>query len=656
MDPLIGNLTRVRGVKGLGETRLGALLSSLGPAGLEAALVRGDITGLVQAANIPEKLAIDMVLAYREDDTRRLRTSENAEDILIGIRSMLMDRMRTDHARNQVSLMVPSWDPVQNVKLSSERYLFRSLLEGKDRDRVDRLLSRVGARPKVRRALDVTDHVILAESEKVRLALVERGLDKVAKVITPEEIDDLHPEGVVLVFDDRGLDEERLPLIAAVPVTAQDHEIAPEIVLSRLLPSRDRLAAVSELESIFGRPGKAGEAVLLMDELSSLSLPPPDEDRVLGILEAIREELRSSMKDRIAALSFSGEDAIALLLREEPTALKDIYRDHAKMASELVRERLGVRKDLFTMTYPPTLDMEAVSSMMEEWRSTAATSRFSSRVRAAASLTRIGPELEVESHWAEELDLRWGLGSFVYDHDLHPFSLSDDLFEIKDAATLELRRTGTFQPVSYNLGGNEGQRTALLTGANSGGKTTLLETLAQTVVLAAMGMPVPASQALVPPLERLVIYRPKRRLDAGGLEGFLKELLPLSLDVDGRTLVLADELEAMTELDAASKIIGVFLDELVSRKAYGVVVTHLADEICRFTSCRVDGIEATGLDDRNELIVDRSPHIGRKANSTPELILRKLESTSEGRERALYTRVLSRFGRTIPPTPRPAGS
>jgi hypothetical protein len=50
-----------------------------------------------------------------------------------------------------------------------------------------------------------------------------------------------------------------------------------------------------------------------------------------------------------------------------------------------------------------------------------------------------------------------------------------------------------------------------------------------------------------------------------------------------------------------------------------------------------------GLDENNELIVDRTPHIGRKARSTPELILRKLESSSEGRERELYSKVLSRF-------------
>ena len=122
-------------------------------------------------------------------------------------------------------------------------------------------------------------------------------------------------------------------------------------------------------------------------------------------------------------------------------------------------------------------------------------------------------------------------------------------------------------------------------------------TIAQVVIMAMMGLPVPAERAFVPDISKLFIYKPKRRLDAGGLESFLKELLPLSMKVDEGSIVLADELEAMTELEAASRIIGVFLEELSGRGAYSVVVTHMADEIGKFTDCRVDGIEARGLDE-----------------------------------------------------------
>ncbi len=115
------------------------------------------------------------------------------------------------------------------------------------------------------------------------------------------------------------------------------------------------------------------------------------------------------------------------------------------------------------------------------------------------------------------------------------------------------------------------------------------------------------------------------------------------LEVDKGSMVLADELEAMTELEAASRVIGVFVDELGNREAYSVVVTHMAAEIMRFVDCRVDGIEARGLDEGHELIVDRSPVIGKHARSTPELILRKLQARSKGNEKEIYSRVLSHF-------------
>jgi dsDNA-specific endonuclease/ATPase MutS2 len=227
---------------------------------------------------------------------------------------------------------------------------------------------------------------------------------------------------------------------------------------------------------------------------------------------------------------------------------------------------------------------------------------------------------------------------------------------VKGSADIHLRKEGQYQAVDYHLGpvpeslmelfpdhGVSDSRTAMLTGANSGGKTTLLLTLAQVVIMAKMGLPVPAEKAWIPDIDKLFIYKPKRRLDAGGLEAFLRELLPLSTKVDPSSLVLADELEAMTELEAASRIIGIFLEELSSRGAYSVVVTHMADEICRFTECRVDGIEARGLDEKHNLIVDRTPVIGMHARSTPELILRKLEARARGDEKKIYSRVLESF-------------
>ena len=71
-------------------------------------------------------------------------------------------------------------------------------------------------------------------------------------------------------------------------------------------------------------------------------------------------------------------------------------------------------------------------------------------------------------------------------------------------------------------------------------------------------------------------------------------------------LVLLDELEGITELEAAVKIISSFIEMIQETDSYAIIVTHMANELMKFADVRVDGIEATGLDENYNLIVDRS--------------------------------------------------
>ena len=70
-------------------------------------------------------------------------------------------------------------------------------------------------------------------------------------------------------------------------------------------------------------------------------------------------------------------------------------------------------------------------------------------------------------------------------------------------------------PVSYSVGevklsifGATPHPVAILTGANSGGKTCLLNMLATSVILTELGLPVPAERAEIPLLP-LYLYRRK---------------------------------------------------------------------------------------------------------------------------------------------------
>jgi dsDNA-specific endonuclease/ATPase MutS2 len=206
-------------------------------------------------------------------------------------------------------------------------------------------------------------------------------------------------------------------------------------------------------------------------------------------------------------------------------------------------------------------------------------------------------------------------------------------------------------PVTYGLGQAairaDQQSLALLTGANSGGKTTLLECLAYASILAHMGLPVPATQARIGKVDALhILAKAGGTQSAGALEQTLVELATVVSDPTPK-LILADELEAITEPGAGARIIaGMLLAAESQPDTTMMLVTHLAPAILEASGrddLRVDGIEASGLGDDLELLVDRTPKRNHLARSTPELIVKRLVEKSEGHAKALFADILGMF-------------
>ncbi|HUR69064.1 MAG TPA: endonuclease MutS2, partial [Candidatus Thermoplasmatota archaeon] len=264
---------------------------------------------------------------------------------------------------------------------------------------------------------------------------------------------------------------------------------------------------------------------------------------------------------------------------------------------------------------------------------------FRGKVDAARKLGGLRERAEAEIGALLEFDYAFALGAFALDYALEPAAFGQEL-RVEGAIHLNLARVGGV-PITYVL--DPENQVALLTGANSGGKTTLLETLGQIAILAHLGLPVNAKEAVVPPVEGIYFFTQKRSLDAGAFESFLKGFLPIVTSKSAK-LVLADELEAMTELEAASKIVGTFIELLKDTGSYGVCVTHMAEQVSQYTTVRIDGIEARGLDDNMNLVVDRSPRMNYRARSTPEFILRRLQAKASPEERHVYDLILKRFG------------
>ncbi|WP_336034996.1 DNA mismatch repair protein [Halobacterium yunchengense] len=244
-----------------------------------------------------------------------------------------------------------------------------------------------------------------------------------------------------------------------------------------------------------------------------------------------------------------------------------------------------------------------------------------------------------------DLALDVSLARFAEAFDLaRPAFVDRDALAVENARNLSLAADGVdVQPVTYAVGDHglahppTGDRVAVLTGANSGGKTTLLETLCQVAVLARMGLPVPADGAEVGPVDAVVFHRRHASFNAGVLEATLNSVVP-PLAAGDRTLMLVDEFEAITEPGSAADLLHGLVTLTVDQEALGVFVTHLADDLEPLPeTARTDGIFAEGLDRDLDLLVDYQPRFETVGKSTPEFIVSRLVADAGDRaERAGY--------------------
>ena len=187
-------------------------------------------------------------------------------------------------------------------------------------------------------------------------------------------------------------------------------------------------------------------------------------------------------------------------------------------------------------------------------------------------------------------------------HAVHRGAHCKHQIAVENARNLALvAASGDVQPVTYAVGDHDraseapnGDRITVLTGANSGGKTTLLETLCQVVLLAHMGLPVPAERAEVNRFDAIVFHRRHASFNAGVLESTLRTIVPPLTKTD-RTPMLVDEFEAITEPGSAADLPYGLVGLAVDSGAVGVYVTHFADDLEPLPEqARTDGIFLRG--------------------------------------------------------------
>ncbi len=377
-----------------------------------------------------------------------------------------------------------------------------------------------------------------------------------------------------------------------------------------------------------------------------------------SLAEKVHSKVELEMQD--VKLNLSGSDMLMALSNSNSLqkklgeATSEIITDAIQTANNsfadfLLPSGVTAPRTIFTNDWPCKVDRKILDSLDEQLTSIISQNSQQKMMRLARELHPLQSKVTKLISRLFEMDKWLGIGKWSIENNCTFPELNENGIDIEDGRHLLLG----FEPeaISYGLGkcaekGNQ-QNLALLSGANSGGKTTLLELLGQIVILTHMGLSVPAKEAKVGIVNSMhILAKAGGTQSAGALEQTLYELAEVASCKDSK-FILADELEAITEPGAGAKIIAGMLSAASSNKdTTMVLVTHLAPAILAEmpnTDVRIDGIEAKGLDENMELIVDRTPKRNYLARSTPELIVKRLIERSAGDSKDIFKDILKMF-------------
>jgi DNA mismatch repair protein MutS2 len=640
------------------------------------AVLKGDVSGLLTV--VSERQAIAMAqwaigMHYGVKPGDFLATDEAKR-----IYQMLIERIakyaHTDYARLKVGLLFPSSSAElidENRKASQASVDMAAMLCGTE---MDNLLGRI--KPlKERSSQKVKERAVVAASTEAFNLLKSKGIDRLIDVLlaeSPSEILDIargyghicvagemgnFPSGFEVEVADR-LDEWYLVPESVLSYYSENLETLQSAVeASRLLQDQglDAFEGLEELECLMKQllASKDAESLRLKSQIDSLA----------RCASEAADWANMELKKRIEAssITLAGVDLLQALGRGEgvrdifEVQMRGTFQQVLKEAKAMAASNLAlsgsdsVRLDeIFDVEiqYPMEIDRQALRRFEQDMRSRLASRDLKSKRDLAKKLSDKRNLVKKMISKLLDFDVSYALGKFALDNGLKIPEIADvPCLGFEDGHNLFLDKA---EPVSYSLGETgmveHPERIAILSGVNSGGKTSLLDLVSQMLILAQMGLPVPAKECRLGLFQELYYFTKSRgTLSAGAFETAMRKFA--IVENSQRKLVLADELEAITEPGASAKIIACILDEINLQGSAAVFVSHLAEEVKRFskTPIRVDGIEAEGLDAENNLVVRRTPRYNYLAKSTPELILDRLVRTTNGPEKEFYSRLLSRF-------------
>ncbi len=655
------------------------------------AIMNGDIAGISEIEGLTERSAISIVLETLNDGAgaRDFLKTKEAYEIYERLLELISGFAHTDHARTGLHLYIPypsfKKDSIKKVQKEIKRTL--EITDKLNEKELAVFLSRIKPIKTNFNIPAQRDRVIIAASQQefesakdfpvaVQLAAdakealdIARGYSHAfissgfAGIDFPEDID-------AEVVNVKRIETWQVAPEKELAFFARNHEsINCAVLVIRIIRQHDPdfCAKITDKEIEQLSIGLAG----ISSDMDLKSGIDSEIDRLRSIYSSLSEVINSAEKR--ANLEFGSlieKSSITVRGFDILTAMdgsinhifekeiRDKYNTATANAIHSISSELRLTSaesrcvnNFFTdePCHPVRVNPAAVDSLKKYLQRTINSRKLDLLRERARQLSKLRDVVSIMLREILDFDVGYTIACFARRFDLRMPELHDEKgIGFTEGTNLFLESP---VPINYTLGFsrfNKGidklkdARVVILSGVNSGGKTSTLDLLAQIVILTHMGFPVPAEQCDTGLVDEFFYFgKSKGTMDAGAFESTIKDFSAVGSKKS--KLVLADEIESITEPGASAKIISGILEELDDNGGLGMFVSHLAESILKNTThdIRVDGIEAKGLDEHLNLIVERNPRYNYLARSTPELIVERL--ARKNRDNEFYNRLLNKF-------------
>ena len=469
-----GELHTLQDIKGIGDKLSEKIIRSVGgEEELQKIIENVDVEKIIAIEGISQRKAISIMNQLLNNQNYDFIKSDRAMEIYEDIINKILAYSNTSYSKNRILLLSPSKDMEKIKKQVKFAMDAKRQVSQMPIIKLRGLMKNLKELEEPKAEYDASK-VILVESEEDNSYLTDLGLNQYYPILTASDSPLLREELmnydlIFYVYSQGILDFEGMANLVMINIDENDYEIVPEKIINFFLQNQDTFQRVHEIQKIRNKESVLGDIIPILDELNIVDKQEVDIDEVVNSLKHdMDEELEMSIKN----IDLEGDEILNLLNNNFPPKISKIFDEIISKRKEIIKERTGIDFDPYLRKYPIEIDEAEVERVKLERSSKKENDIFDIKKSAAIQLNSIKQKAIKEVEDVIKFDYEFTLGSFAYEYELTEPEFSDEI-KLKGALHLDLslkKDNENIQKIDYELTKNE--NIALLTGANSGGKTT----------------------------------------------------------------------------------------------------------------------------------------------------------------------------------------